>query len=952
MMMKLQTRIEFDQMSFTKMASLFSRQYGQMLKGHVMNNVSACVANISLMNQINYKKILLCHPVSCHTDSLSYKQSESRYSATKFHKPLTTNEAVLLKEIESNGDIDSLFALLRTKRSWLTTAHIGAAMINLLGQQKLIVDEHVDQTRNYVRLHPEFNGLCILAENKVRDMDNSTLVNTLYALLKFMSDRPHSLVTEMICEVDRRLSTFTINELAIFAACSQDTLDPKSVLLGKVTECFHIFIQEEPMDVRDAATILRATVGVTSYKFRKQIYKRLLNLFVEHQNEISTNDLRKILQSISISGERPKQLLQECCSLLQLRLKSLSIWELSTIYHSLDGFYDENLQNDIVEQMENKLPACKNASELINVITVLAPTASPQLKFQLEELANAALPKASIFDLGNLCVALRLMGFRVPSHLISSIADKFEKNSDHVQFTTLLKVVEFFQNTRLPLDDPFFKFLEIKVLSFYQTAISPLRMLGITYLLSLLPIKNLDPDIITRLDKMIHQYNVASINQLFLALTRISKKLDKSINDNIGISNLLQKSNMQAVEKISDVTSVVYLNNMIHHMLDEGYNSNSLLISTVMEHYSKCLHRLTPQLAVECSRSVIKTRFLQIKLLDAIADITSKSMFKVSPREVLSLLSPYCILNYRPQNTPDFFNICLRRFIPFMDHVPSIFLLDIAYLLSLVEIFPEDLLKKLFNLQVLIKLEEEVEARPKRIMYRQRLMQLNRALVIECSHLQVPWFHEDYCLEILKARRMHFPKVLKSLQSCLSVILGGPQFFRSFVLSPYFYEIDFECILDGSGNPLPCADYGSVLNRSGQVTSNVLSDLMQWGTQTKQLPEGAQRIAIDFLSKSQFCLNSRHPTSMVAVKKRHLESMGYKYIQIPHYVWDSLTLSEHDDEVSYLRDLIFNKDSTLSPVAQRHSQLVERDQHGSVSKGSVEEEAVIIKLLHLLDRVS
>ncbi|XP_071942667.1 FAST kinase domain-containing protein 1, mitochondrial-like [Antedon mediterranea] len=927
------------------MVSLLGRRCSQMIKDCVYSNKwSTLYASLKTQRNCKYIQRNSYH-VSCKKSSSSRRPDLSE----TLQRPLTTNEAVLLREIELKNDVDSLFELLKSKRSLLTTAHIGAAMINLVKQQKSVDDSNaVIEIRNYIRFHPEFHSLCILAENKVWDMDNNTLVNTLYGLLKFVLHHSNSLVAEMITEVHRRLSSFNVNELAKFAACSEDALNLSSVLLGNVTDCFHKFIEKESMDVRDVSTLFRATVTLTSYGFRQQIYKLLLKMLEENKDTVTTNDLRKILQGIAIRKDNPRLLIQKCISLLEPHIKSLSIWELTSIYHSLEGHEDGlQLRTDITKCIQNFLPTLNNPSNLVRVMSVLAQNASPELKFTLEALADQVISEIPHNQLGDLCSALRVMGFRVPCHLTTEIARSYQSSSNF-QYKNLLKIVEFFHSTHLPHNNSFFEFLETKVLDFYKKAFSPIRFLGITYLLSLLPISNLEPKIIDKLERMLPQYSVASISQLFLSLSRISKKLDKESNERIGLNSLLQKLNMQAVEKIIDVKSVVYLNNMINHML-EG-ETNSALISTIMSQYTNCLHKLTPNLAVECARNVTRTRFLQIPLLEAIADITSQNMSRVTPRQVLSLLSPYCILNYRPQNTPDFFHICLRRFMPFLDHLPSVMILDMAFLLSLVEEFPEKLLHKLFNLQFLIKLEEEVYASPRSRMYCQRLMHLNRAVVIECNHLQIPWFHEDYCLEILKTRKSYLPAVLKSLQSCLSQILGGPQYFRSFVLSPYFYDIDFECVLDRGGKPLPCADYGSVLNRSGQVISTMLSDLMQWGTQTKQVPQGAQRIAIDFLSKSQFCLNSHHTSGLVAAKKRHLEVMGYKYIQIPYYVWDRLTLSEHHNELSYMQDLIFDNNLTSSEITQKHS-LVKDDQKGSIIRNS-EEHTMVLRFLNLLDRIN
>lgn len=103
---------------------------------------------------------------------------------------------------------------------------------------------------------------------------------------------------------------------------------------------------------------------------------------------------------------------------------------------------------------------------------------------------------------------------------------------------------------------------------------------------------------------------------------------------------------------------------------------------------------------------------------------------------------------------------------------------------------------------------------------RLRLMELNRAVCLECPEFQVPWFHERYCQQFQKrGEKMHFsdPKVIfvivykslynlfcltksssgngtvspaqQQIHKMLGEVLGGTNCVRAAVVTPYFYTI-------------------------------------------------------------------------------------------------------------------------------------------------------------------
>lgn len=111
---------------------------------------------------------------------------------------------------------------------------------------------------------------------------------------------------------------------------------------------------------------------------------------------------------------------------------------------------------------------------------------------------------------------------------------------------------------------------------------------------------------------------------------------------------------------------------------------------------------------------------------------------------------------------------------------------------------------------VLTGLNDSLKMRTK-----QRLMELNRAVCLECPEFQVPWFHERYCQHLQKKGEQSEPclffcfllkcikhflckhvlvngsvsPVQQQIHTMLGGVLGGINFVQAAVITPYFYTI-------------------------------------------------------------------------------------------------------------------------------------------------------------------
>uniref|UniRef100_A0A8D2FFX4 FAST kinase domains 1 n=1 Tax=Theropithecus gelada TaxID=9565 RepID=A0A8D2FFX4_THEGE len=146
----------------------------------------------------------------------------------------------------------------------------------------------------------------------------------------------------------------------------------------------------------------------------------------------------------------------------------------------------------------------------------------------------------------------------------------------------------------------------------------------------------------------------------------------------------------------------------------------------------------------------------------------------------------------------------------------------------------------------------------------------------------------------------------QQIYKMLAEVLGGINCVKASVLTPYYHTVDFECILDKRKKPLP---YGSHNTALGQLSE------MPWEPNTEivgsRLPPGAERIALEFLDSKSFCRNIPHMKGKFAMKKRHLEILGYRVIQISQFEWNSMALSTKDARMDYLRERIFGEVKSL-----------------------------------------
>ncbi|XP_072040909.1 FAST kinase domain-containing protein 1, mitochondrial-like [Amphiura filiformis] len=874
----------------------------------------------------------------------------------------------LQTEIAMSTTVDGLFGAVSANRSLLELNHVCSIFKKL--EAVVEVESCPDKQQQIVesvKHHPEFMNLCLIAQKKVMDMTSDELTDTMESMIRFVCGGSESsyplvrgvpdalqrhmlnckgslaafpLVSELFVEGSHRLHSFDLHQLAkyaMFVKCSHSEL--RFILqLGPIAEQLSQVLDDlDPSNLPELIALMTATIDVSTGDLQNRVLKKvtdLLHFAVQRKDVFLTgNDIVRILTYEWKAYRNGSYLeLNDICYQRLLEIKEdMSLEDLhkaNMILFDLDNF-DRPIKfvNTLLEEMLKRLPSLRSAYEIglaLENISILSSTDS-SVKFVIEDHIKELLNDYCDVPLRSICIALRRSKYIYSTPLVQKLAERIKLAT--LSTSDIVHVVEYFQLLPEPnaLILQMYDVLLQRLCQIKKESLSAQLCVNVLYCISLLPQETIaDVDLqLSMYEDLLPQLSDRYINLLSFALQRLKFKLKHVVEMQHTIQDLLEKVNFHAVCNIEQNKSVHHLNNLSKYILREG-QGDVVFLDRVMKQYTEKLDQIShPRIAAKCANVLYKAGYLHVPLMNKIAEVITKNIHKVKPFDITSIIAPFCHLGYHdPPNADEFFDACINRVIPFLDEVErsnipnAFYLVSLASYLSCVQRYPEVLLKRIFSVEFLDRFDaalQDAASDGKLYMvgeFRRRMMHLNRSVVLECPELQIPWFHEEHCYNMIQKRTARLSPTHLDLQSALVEVLGGAQYLRSLVVCPYFVEVMFEYVLDPDGNPLAIAEYGSALNFGR--SNRVMSDLMQWGTQTKTLPKGSQRVAVDYMHPHFYNINSSSLLGGYILKRRQLEIMGFKYIQIPYYEWRSASLPGKEDKAEYLQKLLFSNQSALT----------------------------------------
>ncbi|XP_063174288.1 FAST kinase domain-containing protein 1, mitochondrial [Candoia aspera] len=819
--------------------------------------------------------------------------------ATRCYNYQTWSSDTLLNKLNNFTDEHQVFSLVAKNRARLSEKHVKSAIKKLVQVQKK--RPWSSETLDHIRSHSQFFVLRILAENKIECMDNEALVDVLRGILWFGVEAHDSLVEELVVEGWKRLKELSPPLLSKFALCVHDQHLHHSPLMGEIAD-----VVDKNLDSIQDSRALSVVMNCISSVISRNLQNRLIEkagVLCERTN-ISVNDARRFVQFLRNVNFLHWPLLKKCNRIFVQRSNELRVEDFSIILGLYQNLQFNNTEFKLLAKqklMEMK-DNCNSRLNVTQLFSTLAPMAQPEIQ---KELIEKVLLISDDFDrYQTLVVAERMqeMKYRNPQ-LIQKIVSLLHKHLDMYRAFELLRVTNVLAMLRWPKSDIYSKLQQLSICHL-QVKTVPNDILVLVHVLSNLPSPYMDEAVVARIDAVITQCNLSQLNRVTIVLLKWMKHHNSNQKTLSGpYGSFLQKINscaFQRLEKINDLDLLLMELRYIHGK----WFQEVLLEKTIF-----ALHQLRDQITwsnvVKFASFLIGTNYRSILLLDRIAAVATEHIDKIYYSEVHFILVLFSFFNYDPPQAEKLFEACIRYISLHLEHLQASLLVLLGFALASAGYFPENVIKSIFNIEFLTKLDAELQILPRKVARKTmlQLMELNRAVCLECPELQIPWFHKRFC-EQLQEKKTDLSNLLQQqIYIILGEILGRSHFARCSVLTSYYYRIDFEFILDKNRKPVPYTEqYLGVANldNTGCVEAG-----HSYGK--SELPPGFQRIAVEFLDSEAFCKNSNHVNGNVAIKKRHLEILGYQVVQIPHYEWNSMELSSTEAKIEYLEKKIFEK---------------------------------------------
>ncbi|KFV41974.1 FAST kinase domain-containing protein 2, partial [Tyto alba] len=263
------------------------------------------------------------------------------------------------------------------------------------------------------------------------------------------------------------------------------------------------------------------------------------------------------------------------------------------------------------------------------------------------------------------------------------------------------------------------------------------------------------------------------------------------------------------------------------------------------------------------------------ELMDVFAEKVTEDPEFLNLKNLLIVLRVYSRLNYVPRDQKHVFSetlhSCLNKYLP---QISDTELLKAVYSLCVLGYVPHRALDEL------LQKDSRDELQSDDLSKEQKEMMLH--CVKACMELDSPSFTKP-AFVLTENFSSLVSLTLRKARVALIELLGDENMFRQNVQLPYKYHIDFEIVMDSSRKkvlPITAAD--------DHADSSV------------------HRLAFLFVPLSVFCVGTMHPQGKLAVKKRHLNKLGYHVILVLNKKFQEMT---NEGAVEFLKGKIYSEDA-------------------------------------------
>nr|KAF6494860.1 FAST kinase domains 1 [Rousettus aegyptiacus] len=647
----------------------------------------------------------------------------------------------LIRQMDQCTDEEQVFNLIEKNKAILSEKQVGYAFNTLwqFQKQKTSLFKSVECIRD----HPQFLTLYNLTTKKMEFMNDDNLVNVLYITQQFAVEAHDPLVEALVTEAWRRLERFDINVLSKFSSCLADQHLNFSPLMGKIADIVNRNL-ETIQDLRSLSVLMVSISSLISQRFQDQLVNKTELLF-DTIDSSQVNIARRIVQFLRNIKYSYYPLLERCNKVFLSHVNDLeleSISKILSLYHFLQ-FHSFEFVLMAKKRLTEMIPQLDRPASFVKLFVALGPMAGPEEKKQLEStillMSEELTSQQALAVIG----AMEEMESR-NSRLIKKIASILHKHLDIYKPTELLKITKALIFLHFQSKELFVKLKEL-LHSYLKVSVKPSEISNLVCAISMLPSAHLDEVGISRIEAVLPQCDLNDLNGFATSVLRWIQYDHMHLNSTGKQLKLLQKLDHYGHQSLQKCNNLNLLWEELKSLKGDWF-AQSLLEETIAT-----LQRLVDEInytnVAGIASFISRTNYLSTLLLDRIASVVLQQIEKIHPFAVFAIILPFSIMNYDPPQRNEFFGTCIQHLNSYLTLLDPLMLVFLGFSLATLEYFPEDLLKTIFNIKFLDRLDSQLEllcsSLNKRVQF--RLMELNRAVCLECPEYQIPWFHDRFC---------------------------------------------------------------------------------------------------------------------------------------------------------------------------------------------------------------
>uniref|UniRef100_A0A8B9QV62 FAST kinase domains 3 n=1 Tax=Anas platyrhynchos TaxID=8839 RepID=A0A8B9QV62_ANAPL len=301
--------------------------------------------------------------------------------------------------------------------------------------------------------------------------------------------------------------------------------------------------------------------------------------------------------------------------------------------------------------------------------------------------------------------------------------------------------------------------------------------------------------------------------------------------------------------------------NVLDAFLYFGHREQSFT-DALETHVPKSISSMHPETVSKVMQYCCQKTILSKPIFDAVAECFISDADRFTTSQIAECIAPFGTLNYLPPSASSLFRkletVLHTRFSQFQPHT----LLNLLHSCVLIQRYPVNFLPKIFSPYFLQHLQGKEQCPPGLDRFvASQLTRLFLTVTLECPFYQGPKLLPKYQVKAFLTPHCSLDfHLLKRVKAGLLYLLKERMYFASEVSTPL----------------------------NNEMCTYTVKTLL---------------IALCVDGRNRFCINSHNLLGEEAIKRRHLQLLGYKVVQVPFFEIESLHTSRKMAE--YLHKKIF-----------------------------------------------